>query len=110
LEYIGDEEIADVRKMVLEVGDAAYFGHFHMDTIKRMSKVEELKLLANEGETYSWHRGGDLFVENLTNDFVGEKMSNPGWRCPKIRIYNMATGEEMRVIRGGALVEGWKEG
>lgn len=110
LEYMGKEEVAGVRKMVLEVGDAAYFGHFHMHTIRQMQNLEELELLTQNAETYSWHRGGDIFVENLTNDFESERMSDPGWRCPRVRMVNIASGEEMKVIEGGPLIEGWKYG
>ena len=69
LEYMGKEEVARVRKMVIEVGGAAYFRHFHNDTtIRRMQNVEELELLTQSWGTHSWYRGGDMSVENLTDD------------------------------------------
>jgi len=109
LEYLGKEEVESMRKMVLEVGDGAYFGHFHMDTIRRMGKLEEMKLLTKP-LVYTWDRAGDIVLQRLRADFEGARFEDPGWRCPRVRIVNMATGEESNLIKGGPLVEGWTIG
>src|ERR1700761_3580389 len=53
LEYIGEEEAQRVQKMIIEVKDAAYFGHFHMDDLARMRRLRELDLLMLQ-ETFGW--------------------------------------------------------
>ncbi|KUJ19511.1 uncharacterized protein LY89DRAFT_780436 [Mollisia scopiformis] len=110
LEYLGPAEIKAMRKMVLEVGDAAYFGHFHMDTIVRMKNLEELELLSEHGLVYGWDKNRDVLVERLTNDFQGARFEDPGWRCPRVSIVNIKTGGVAGVIEGGPLLEGWKIG
>ncbi|KAE8454158.1 hypothetical protein EG329_005083 [Mollisiaceae sp. DMI_Dod_QoI] len=108
LEYLGREEVAGLRKMVLEVGDGAYFGHFHMDTIKRMGQLEELELRTVQAVIKNW--GSERVLESLGTDFERERFTDPGWKCPKVRIINTENGELLRTVEGGALVEGWKEG
>lgn len=95
---------------MLEVGDAAYFGHFHMDTIVKMKELVELELLTEEVLNYTWDRGRDVLIQRLTNDFLGARFEDPGWRCPRVRMLNAKTGEERGVIEGGPLLEGWKIG
>jgi hypothetical protein len=106
LEYIGDKEVEGMQRMILEVKDAAYFGHFHMDVLKRMGKLKELDLLTQERVISSWNRG---YVESLMGDFEESRYGDPGWECPRVRILNRNTGEELSVIPGGALLPGWKE-
>lgn len=110
LEYLGELEIKGLQKMVLEVGDGAYFGHFHMDTVRRMENLEEVKLMTQQRQVYSWDRGGDIVLERLRADFETAQFEDPGWRCPKVRIVDKATGEESNVVKGGPLVEGWTIG
>ncbi|CZR66829.1 uncharacterized protein PAC_16730 [Phialocephala subalpina] len=121
LEYLGKKEIKDIQRLVLEVGDAAYFGHFHMDTITRMESLKELTLEAKEGENYGWNTGRNTrgsyvlgtmerVVHGLNNDIEGARHQDLGWRCPRVRIVRAKDGELLKVLEGGALVEGWKEG
>lgn len=111
LEYIGKEEIATIQRLVLEVKDVAYFGHFCMDTLKSMPKLTELELLSPEGDTYSWSRGGRVqLYETLDRDFREAKYNDPAWECPRVTILNKNTGEVWAVIEAGALIPGWKEG
>jgi hypothetical protein len=109
LEYMGEEEVQRVQRMILDVRDSEYFGHFHMDVIKRMSKLMEVSLLAQDGQLQNWYRAG-RFVERLVGDFEEGRYSDPGWECPRVRILNKNTGEELRVFAGGALIPGYKPG
>lgn len=81
-----------------------------MDVVKRMVKLEEVELLAGPGAIdYRWNRG-DRYVGTLTREFMEKKYEDPGWRCPRVRIVNKGSGEEVGAIEGGALIEGWKQG
>jgi hypothetical protein len=112
LEYLGPEEIAGMRKMVLEVGDAAYFGHFHMETVMKMGKLEELEMLTTHWKVYGWEQnnGREEQFKKITNDFLGARFENPGWNCPRVRVLDMKSREPAGVIEGGPLLEGWKIG
>jgi hypothetical protein len=110
LEYMASFEVTSIRRLILEVKDAEYFGHFHMDVVKRMRVLEEVTLLAKAEELdHLWNRG-ERYVETLTRDFKSAQYDNPGWVCPRMRIVNRKTGEEKRVLEGGALIPGWMEG
>jgi hypothetical protein len=109
LEYIGEKEINGVQRMVLEIKDAAYFGFFHMDVLKQMVKLKELDLLMQDGEIHSRNRGR-RYVGTVTDDFAHARYKDPGWVCPRVRILDTDTKEELTVIAGGALLPGWKEG
>jgi len=109
LDYMGEVEVQSIQRMTVEVNDAEYFGHFHMGVITGMRKLKEMSLLAEEGRLLGWHRNG-RYVEALTNGFKDARYTDPGWECPRIRIMNKHTGEELSVIEGGALIPGWKEG
>jgi 2EXR family len=110
LEYMPPHEIAQIQHLVLEVRDAEYFGHFHMDVVKRMERLKEVTLLAGPGEVdYRWNRA-DRFPQTLKNNFLEAGFENPGWVCPRVRIVHRTSGEELCVLEGGALVPGWKEG
>jgi 2EXR family len=109
LEYIGEEEVQSIQRMTLDVHDAEYFGHFHMDVVTRMSSLKELSLLTHERQRYNWSRW-ERRVEALNNDFKEARYTDPGWACPRVRIINSDTGEELGVIEGGALIPGWKLG
>jgi hypothetical protein len=110
LEYMPAHEVSSIQRLELEVKDAEYFGHFHMDVVKKMHRLQEVTLLATAGEVdYSWNRG-ERYVETLTRDFKSAQYDNPGWVCPRVRIVNRKSGEEVRVFKGGALILGWLEG
>jgi hypothetical protein len=107
LEYMGEDEVKSVTRMTLEVHDTEYFGHFHMDLVTRMGKLKELSLLTQKRHRPNWSRGE---LEILTGDFKEARYTDPGWDCPRVRIMNRQTGEELSVIEGGALIPGWKAG
>ena len=100
LEYIGRTEVERVQRMILEVKDAAYFGHFHMDVLMRMRNLNELDLLVQE-EVISWSRGR-RYMDGLIGDFEQARNNHLGWECPRVRILDRNTDMELFVIPGGA--------
>jgi hypothetical protein len=110
LEYMPVHEMTHLQRLILEVRDAEYFGHFHMDVVKRMESLLEVTLLAKPGDIdYRWGFS-DRYVGTLKGNFLEAGFENPGWVCPRVRIVHQVSGEEMCVLEGGALVPGWKEG
>ena len=106
LEYMPTEEAKRIETLVLEVRDAEYFGHFHMEVVKTMERLEELTLLAKPGEVdYRWNRPG-RYVDTLSGEFEEARCENPDWRCPRVRIVQGDSGDEMCVLEGGALING----
>jgi hypothetical protein len=110
LDYMPTEEVKRIEKLVLDVRDAEYFGHFHMDVVKEMERLEDLTLVTKPGEAdYRMNRPG-RYVDTLAGEFENARCENPGWRCPKVRIVHRDSGKEKWVFEGGPLLEGWKEG
>jgi hypothetical protein len=110
LEYMPRYEVSHIERLVLEVRDAEYFGHFHMDVVKRMERLQEVEMLAGPGEVdYRWSRA-ERYVETLMGNFHEKRYEDPAWRCPRLRIVNRKSGEEVGIIESGVLIEGWKEG
>ncbi|KAH6712543.1 hypothetical protein DL95DRAFT_393148 [Leptodontidium sp. 2 PMI_412] len=107
LEYIDAAEIENIEKMILEVADAGYFGHFNMEVITQMTRLKELELHTSEGQITDW-RGDSAQI--LTRDFELAKRNNPGWECPRVRITSRETGKELKVLEAGALIPGWVQG
>jgi len=89
-----------VQRMILEVKDAAYFGHFHLDVLMRMGNLRELDLLVQD-DVFSWNRER-RYMDSLIGDFELAKEKYPGWECPRVRILDRNTGNELSVIPGGA--------
>jgi hypothetical protein len=110
LQYMPSREASSIQRLELEVKDVEYFGHFHMDVVKKMERLEEVTLVAKAGEVDHWWNREERYVETLTRDFKSAQYDNPGWACPRARIVNQETGEERRVLEGGALIPGWMEG
>ncbi|PMD40366.1 hypothetical protein L207DRAFT_565841 [Hyaloscypha variabilis F] len=110
LEYMPRYEVGHIERLVLEVRDAEYFGHFHMDVVKRMESLKEVELLAGPGDLdYRWSRA-ERYAQTLLGNFHEKRFEDPAWRCPRMRIVNRESGEEVGFIEGGVLIEGWKEG
>jgi hypothetical protein len=107
LEYMGKAETAAVQRVILKVSDVGYFGHFHMETLKRMTKLAEVVLLTQPADQYSWL--GEMFVEIIIGGFETERTDHPDWECPRVRIVSRETGEQLGLIEGGALEPELKE-
>lgn len=109
IEYFGVVDMVGVQRLVIDVNDMVYFSPFHMETLKRMSKLEYVELAMQVVETYSW-LGTERILQNCKRDFEQERFDNPGWECPRVKVVNRDTGVEMMTIGGGAMIPGWKVG
>ena len=90
--------------------DAAYFGHFYMDTLKRMKSLKELEIWAqNPSDAPGWRRP-DRYITTLAADFEASREVNFWWEMPNVRIFNGETGMLEREIEGGARNEDVIEG
>lgn len=109
LQYIGKEERNAVERLVLDVKDTQYFGHFNMDHIIQMKKLVDLVL--ETGNTYvpSWD-SPTRYLTTIANDFEDAQYKDPGWETPTVRILKRDTKELLKTIPGGALLSGWKIG
>ncbi|KAL3425004.1 hypothetical protein PVAG01_04285 [Phlyctema vagabunda] len=103
LAYLGHPELQRIVRMSMEVKDHSYFGHFNMDTIRQMPNLKELDLFSGHGIMYSWDRARNPYVEVLQREFEEVKIEDPGWECPRVRIFSKSTGQEMASIEAGAL-------
>lgn len=92
--------------MVTHTKDIAYFGFYHMNTLKRMKALRELEIYAEGNLIY---RGDepDRFINLLVSEFEDAMEADPGWECPKIKIIDAQTGKASRFIEGGAKIPGW---
>lgn len=73
-----------------------------------MKALQELEIWARKGGVYSWEQG-DNYVNTLKRDFDEAMEMDPGWECPRVRIFNSETGELVKVVEGGARIPGWTE-
>lgn len=93
--------------MVLETQDCAYFGFYNMEYIKQMGKLRELDIYAERGPISSWWNEEERHFNLLMRDFEEAIEADPGWECPRVKIFEGETGKEMRYIEGGARIPGW---
>ncbi|RDL30178.1 uncharacterized protein BP5553_10456 [Venustampulla echinocandica] len=101
LTYLGPKELAGIERMVLDVRDCAYFGHFHIDIIKRMTRLRELEIFVQEGEVYRCPRYG-IYLHSLSGDFQDARAGDPEWDCPHVRILKRGKkedGEREEIVR-----------
>ncbi|KFY31581.1 hypothetical protein V493_00969 [Pseudogymnoascus sp. VKM F-4281 (FW-2241)] len=106
LPYIPDDALLEIQHMVTDTNDCAYFGFYHMGTLKSMKKLTELEIYAERGLVY----GGDdiyRFIDMLVSEFEDAMEADPGWECPKVTIVDAETGKGVRFIEGGAKIPGW---
>ncbi|KFY95455.1 hypothetical protein V500_02770 [Pseudogymnoascus sp. VKM F-4518 (FW-2643)] len=106
LPHVPDSPLHQIEHMVTHTKDCAYFGFYHMDTLKRMKALRELEIYAEMNLVY---RGDepDRFINLLVSEFEDAMEADPGWDCPKIRIIDAQTGKALRFIEGGAKIPGW---
>jgi hypothetical protein len=99
INYLGKEELAGIERMVLEVKDHAYFGYFHLSTLRGMTALRELELRVENGVRYSWGSRGA--ADGIFKDLRAEVLEFQDWEMPGlIRIVQAGTGQELCVIRG----------
>jgi 2EXR family len=107
LPYIPRTPLLEIRKMVLQTEDCAYFWFHNMEILKSMKRLRELEIYAERGMV-SWWNEGDRHLNLLMADFEEAMEADPGWECPMVRIFDGETGKEMRFIEGGAKIPGWE--
>lgn len=100
------KELESITHVVLEVKDKAYFGHFNMETVKKMSNCKEMKLMVPSGAIYLADTVRDPLAP-LIGSFEDAMREDPGWECPRILIFDKDSGEELSVLEGGASIPGW---
>lgn len=100
LGYLAPAERDGIQRLMLDVNDVVYFGHFNMEHLVAMQSLTEIEMKAGHGEIYSWIRDGEYLII-LTHDFHRARWENPGWSCPRVRILHGKTGEEVGLIEGG---------
>lgn len=104
--YIPDAPLREIQHMVTDTKDCAYFGFYHMSTLKSMKSLRDLDIYAETGLVQG-RDGGDRFVNMLVSEFEDAMEADPGWNCPKVRIFDDRTGKILRSIEGGAKIPGW---
>jgi hypothetical protein len=98
--YLGNEELEGIERLVLGVKDHAYFGYFNLGYLRGMSSLKMLVLRAENTVRYSWETRDDA-VSDIFRDFRSEVLEWPDWKVPdEIRIVHAGTGQELCVIRG----------
>jgi hypothetical protein len=108
LASVPDADLRRIRHMVLDVRDCYYFEFFNMESIVRMRALETLDLLAWKGPEYYIGTAAvrdRRYVEELVAGFEGAREANRDWVCPRVRIMNKDTGEEIGGLEGGLLPE-----
>ncbi|KAH8591764.1 hypothetical protein B0O99DRAFT_631611 [Bisporella sp. PMI_857] len=105
LVYLTLIELQGIRKLVLDVTDAEYFGHFNMDIIKDMSSLKTLDLFADKGLAYGWNLDPNRYISQLTGPFADAKELNPDWECPEVRVFNRGSKLLVGSVTGGKWAE-----
>lgn len=95
-----------IRNLVLDVKDSEYFGYFNMQFIMAMSALERLDLLAARGVVYAWS-SGNRHIEALLRDIEEAREEFQTWSCPRVRIFNKHTMEEVGGLEGGPKDPNW---
>lgn len=110
MEYFGPVlQECGVERLLLDVADAGYFGHFNIEHIGKMEQLKDLTLYIIPGAVSSWDSEG-RDVATILRDFDRHKAYNPGWECPLVRVVHQNTGAEIKTIESGASIPGWVQG
>jgi len=110
LAYLAETELQAIQRLKLQVRDAAYFGHFYMDTLKRMKSLKELDIWAqNPSDAPGWSRP-ERYISTLAAELEAARELNFWWEVPNVRIFNGETGILDREIEGGVRNEDVIEG
>ncbi|KFZ12043.1 hypothetical protein V501_04441 [Pseudogymnoascus sp. VKM F-4519 (FW-2642)] len=96
LPYIPDGPLNEIQHMITDTKDCAYFGYYHMGTLKSMKRLRELEIYAEKGLVYGGD-DADRFINLLVSEFEDAMEADPGWECPKVRIVDAQTGKDLRI-------------
>ena len=70
LRYVGPEELALVKTMIVEVTDTGYFGHFYLETLQRMPRLRDLVLILTDMRTDPRRGHGQRYIDSPRAEFV----------------------------------------
>ncbi|RDL34603.1 Uncharacterized protein BP5553_07731 [Venustampulla echinocandica] len=101
LPYIPRTYLLEIQKIVLDTKDCAYFGFYHMETLKNMKRLREFAIYGERGAVVRGN-DGNRYLHFLITDFEEAIDADPDWEYPTVRIFNGQTGKEERVIEGRA--------
>jgi hypothetical protein len=100
LQFLRSGELQGIRKMAIDIKDPAYFGHFNVDILKKMQpNLIELELIVEQGELYRRHPR-ETYPQMVTGDIRQAMATDPGWRCPEVKIVDGNTGKLFERILG----------
>lgn len=102
LVHLPKDALQNIRYMVLDVRDAAYFDFFNMECLRSMEVLETLELLIERREEITHGGMRDRDIGTLIEDFEGSRRVCPEWNCPDVRIVDKSTRELIITIQGGA--------
>lgn len=107
LSYLeGREETDKISKLCVQVMDAAYFSHYHLEMLVHMKRLLQADIRVKEEDVHGWQPAGH-FLRALWGDLRELRRQNQEWEYPRIRL--MYWDGDEGVERLFAVVEGaWR--
>ncbi|KAJ8068141.1 hypothetical protein OCU04_003712 [Sclerotinia nivalis] len=106
--YLAGAELEGIRRLELQVEDAAYFGHYNLEILSKMRGLREVELVAKGEDRGTWQPRGH-FLRGIMRDLKELRRENPLWDCPRVRLMHADSGEEFAVVEGGVWTEADEE-
>ncbi|KAL4956141.1 hypothetical protein BDW69DRAFT_159153 [Aspergillus filifer] len=115
LAYIPPAEAGLIERLIVDVADVHYFGHFYLDVIRSMGKLRTLDLVVGFTESDWLLAGRDRANGNgdgsglgrlqrgvglLEDEFLEMKGRYSDWRFPNVRVLMRDTGDVLAMISG----------
>jgi hypothetical protein len=89
--HIAEQELGQIRNLIVDVSDHVYFGHYNMEAIVKFTALEKLDLVIAEIYEADWVTRRTEHV--LTADFVEAKMKSPHWNLPAVSVVERRFGD-----------------
>ncbi|CAD6444981.1 2c95f05e-8a0c-4daa-a541-6c5a7d7ff779-CDS [Sclerotinia trifoliorum] len=102
--YLSGEELKGIRRLHLQVEDAAYFGHYNLGMLAKMRGLREVELVGLGEDAGTWQSRGHYF-RGMVRELREMRREDPFWDCPRVRIVHADSGEEFAVVEGGVWTE-----
>ncbi|KAF7865984.1 hypothetical protein EAF04_006147 [Stromatinia cepivora] len=106
--YLTGEELEGIRRLEIQVEDAAYFGHYNLEMMSKMRGLREVELVAKGEDCNTWQPRGH-YLRGIMRDLKELRRENPLWCCPRVRLMHADSGEEFGVVEGGVWTEADEE-
>lgn len=90
LRSIDATERESIRHVILNVAVTETFFMLHLPYVSEMRSVKDVVLLSDEDFSF-W----GMSLRRVERAFKDAFSQNPDWRCPKLKVIEKATGEEM---------------